>query len=109
MTADQVVEKLYTASEVLAVTGISYRRLDFYCRSGYLADNASGSGSRRLFTSGEVDIVHAVSGLVAAGIAVPAAFAIARRLVTDGRYSVRVADIYEIDIHVITPTTEETQ
>jgi DNA-binding transcriptional MerR regulator len=100
-TEPAVVERLYTSPEVLAVTGTTYRQLDYWCRAGYLDnDTASGPGTRRLFTSDEVDTVHAVRGLLAAGFDVSAAFAIARTLVADGRWALRVADIYEISITV---------
>lgn len=115
MTAPSaVVERLYTASEVLAVTGVSYPMLDHWCRAGYLDnDTAHGHGSRRAFTSAELDTMYVVAGLISAGLTVAAAFPIARRIVADDHYTATVADIFQLRIEVrpdLVPTeTQEGQ
>lgn len=113
VTAAAVVERTYTASEVLAVTGVSYRMLDHYCRAGYLDSGNPGSGTRRLFTAREVDTVYVVAGLLKVGFTVAAAFAIAERLVADDEFTVHVAEIFQLRIEVrpdLVPTeTQEGQ
>lgn len=46
----------YTAPEVLRLTGLTYRQLDYWIRSGYIAPSQRdvGSGGRRRFTRDEV-------------------------------------------------------
>ena len=102
-TEAPTVAKLYTAAETLAVTGISYRRLDHWCRAGYLDDTATGSGSRRMFTEREVDLIYAVRGLTRAGFNVQPAFDIARRLIDDDRFVIGVGGIWELAITVKKP------
>ena len=101
MTAQaELVERTYTASEVLAVTGVSYRMLDHYCRAGYLDHGQPGSGIRRLFTSAEVDTVYVVAGLIRVGFTVAAAFPIARQIVADDHYETHVCDAFRLRIEV---------
>jgi hypothetical protein len=47
----------YTSQEVCALSGITYRMLDYWCRTGRIAvkDDASGSGTRRRWTQAELD------------------------------------------------------
>jgi len=46
-----------TSTQVCELTGLSYRRLDYWVRSGYVTPlvQAAGSGSSRLFAPGVVD------------------------------------------------------
>lgn len=47
----------YTAAEVVARTGCTYRQLDYWCRRGYVPGHtkAAGSGNRRRFTNADVE------------------------------------------------------
>lgn len=51
----------YRATEVERLTGLTYRRTDYWCRRGVLGDltpEARGSGTQRTFTA---DAVHALT------------------------------------------------
>lgn len=63
----------FTAMEVLALAGITYRQLDYWTRSGYLAGCATGSvatpgnGYPRAYTPDETVRVAQIACLVRAG------------------------------------------
>lgn len=96
-------ERSYTTSEMLALTDVTYRQLDFWCRTERLPETARGSGSQRHFTAADVDTVHAVLALLSAGVTVDAAFPIARALVQHGRWGVVVGRTYLIQVTVDAP------
>ena len=49
----------YRSSEVVRLTGCTYRQLDYWCRRGIIPGHgeADGSGSRRTFTAAHVDLI----------------------------------------------------
>lgn len=54
-------EETYTTTQVVEMTGASYRQIDFWCRRGLIpgmAHEANGSGSRRAFTETNVERVR---------------------------------------------------
>ena len=55
-----------TTHEVAMRSGLSYRQLDYWLRSGFItiADDADGSGSRRRFTDDEVADVMKVAQMM---------------------------------------------
>ncbi len=92
----------YHAVQVIALTGVKYRFLDYACRAGLLdSDRAPGSGYVRLFTAREIEIVHAAHALTQAGFIASAAFCVARDLTaTSGEHRVIVGSIYELSITI---------
>lgn len=65
--------------------GISYRRLDYWIRVGYLhAEGQQGSGYRRVMDEKEILIARYMVRLLEAGLAVDGASIVARRMVYDG-------------------------
>jgi hypothetical protein len=67
-------------ADVLAVSGVTYRQLDYWARAGYLrpVNERSGSGVHRDWPDLEVAITVLMSRLIEAGMTVPAASVIAR-------------------------------
>lgn len=96
--------RTYTASEVTALTGCSYRQLDYICRG--LLDPPdvgtwrTGSGNGRRFTQDDLDLIHATVSLTAAGYGVRAAYDLAKQLTTTGHVTERAGQIYVIRITV---------
>lgn len=68
-----------THAEIVAV-GLSYRRLDYWSRRGWLkpANPDCGSGSSRVWPAGEVVVAQVMHLLVSAGVAPGAAARAAR-------------------------------
>lgn len=58
---------------------LTYRQLDYWCRQGLIHDTASGSGSVRVFSPEEQRVIGVMARLVAVGISVRLAAAVARR------------------------------
>lgn len=59
----------YSSADVCALTGATYRQLDYWCRVGLVAPSvtaAAGYGSRRRWSSSDVDAVRRVAA--AAGL-----------------------------------------
>lgn len=90
----------FSAPEVCTATGVTYRVLDYWARSGLLDDNAAGSGSHRTFTAYQVDVVRHVRGLLAAGFVLRAAFPIARELAQTGLWISDVTDPLRITVNI---------
>jgi DNA-binding transcriptional MerR regulator len=68
-----------TSAEVCEETGITYRRLDFWVRQGYLRPaGQTGTGHRRKWPESEVRVARHMSRLIDAGWTVAAAARIAR-------------------------------
>jgi DNA-binding transcriptional MerR regulator len=44
----------YSSKRAAALAGVTFRKLDYWSRTGVLPDTAAGSGSRRRFSSDEV-------------------------------------------------------
>lgn len=60
--------------------GVSYRRIDFWTRQGYLrpTNPGCGMGHSRDYPPAEVAVADRMGGLVSAGLTLPAAAAVAR-------------------------------
>lgn len=71
-----------SSRDVADAVGISYRRLDYWCRLGAVRPviDANGSGSQRRFSPDEVRIVRAVDALMRLGCTVDEAAAAAVEL-----------------------------
>jgi hypothetical protein len=72
-----------TASELTAISGATYRQVDFWCRAGYLKPStpARGIGSVRRFPPSEAQIAAYALELITAGFHAPYALRYARTLV----------------------------
>lgn len=97
-------ERTYTSAQVVALTGASWRQIDHLTRA-YLRKQ-TGSGNARRYTADELDVVHAVVGLLAVGFTLAAAWAIAHELHERGEYSTGFGSIYELRV-TVRDTTEE--
>jgi DNA-binding transcriptional MerR regulator len=66
--------------DVLRVTGVTYRQLDYWARMHYVqaTNEGEGSGAHRVWPDREVRIVALMARLTEAGLTVPAAHLIAR-------------------------------
>lgn len=92
-------EPRYTTRAVCELTGVNYRRVDFWCRSGYvgtrLRDQHVGYGRRRLFTPNELYTLRHLATLVDIGLEPRTAWELLlnkmERLV-DGSFRVKVND-----------------
>ena len=61
----------FTSKEVVRITGVSYRRLDYWIRKGIINSSgrkALGKGSNRLFTFKDLIEVRVVAALTAYGL-----------------------------------------
>lgn len=61
LTVQGVATRRLTRAEAMRHSGLTYRRLDYWCRVGVLGEmtpSARGSGSQRIYT---VDAVHALA------------------------------------------------
>lgn len=80
----------WSSSAVCAETGATYRQVDYWARTGWLPDNAGGSGSSRTFSRRDLETVRAVVALTRLGVDVGSAFHMAHSIVSHGRYSARI-------------------
>jgi DNA-binding transcriptional MerR regulator len=92
MTATVETEELYSAMEVVQLTGVTYRQLDHWAKSGRLHATvpAFGTGTRRQFSDHDIARVRYVIALIETGFTVDAALQIAQHL-DDGRAFCKVA------------------
>jgi DNA-binding transcriptional MerR regulator len=53
-------ERTYATSQVVALLGVSYRRIDYWARMGYIPGqhDVTGSGHRRYWTEDQIDRVR---------------------------------------------------
>jgi hypothetical protein len=74
-------------STIARAVGVSYRRLDYWARCGYLRADGEGSGSgvRRRFSDDELRVAQLMARLVDAGLTVPTAANVARCAIADER------------------------
>lgn len=69
------IRKYFTSGEVTRLTGVSYRRLDLWCRRRIILPSkrrARGRGHRRLFTFCDVVEVQTIKTLIDRGMRLPA-------------------------------------
>lgn len=84
---DQDVPDGYvTGADLVDLAGITYRQLDYWCRTGYLhpVDATPGSGHLRLFPTVELALAGLVRRLLADGMQPRQAFDLARELLEHG-------------------------
>lgn len=69
MTTTATIET-YTATEAAARAGVTYRQLDYWARAGHLTPSveADGSGTKRRYTTAEVDQAQILGRLHALGV-----------------------------------------
>jgi DNA-binding transcriptional MerR regulator len=74
-------------STTATALGVSYRRLDYWARHGYLRPdgNGGGSGYRRRWPDDELAIAALMARLVGAGLGLDVAAKIARAAVESGK------------------------
>lgn len=72
----------YTSEQILDLTGITYRQLDYWCRCGWLGDSLRwrGSGNFRTFTEAQAALIHVTARLIYAGFTASAAVRIAKEI-----------------------------
>lgn len=70
----------YATSIDITMLGLTYRKLDWYCRKGWIRpdDPHPGSGTRRLFPPDEYEAAVWIARLVGAGVSPDAAASAAR-------------------------------
>lgn len=71
MTQEQRTIDAYRAPQVCSLVGISYRQLDYWARTGLITPSvqqASGSGSQRLYSFSDVVQLKVVKRLLDAGM-----------------------------------------
>ena len=71
MTDDRQMIDSYRAPQVCSLVGISYRQLDYWARTGLITPSiqeASGSGSQRLYSFSDVVQLKVVKRLLDAGM-----------------------------------------
>jgi DNA-binding transcriptional MerR regulator len=77
MTATTLLStRAYTAAQVRALTGISYRQLDYWTRTGRITASrhtADGAGDRRLYGTDDVVRIAVLARLLGAGLSLAAA------------------------------------
>jgi predicted site-specific integrase-resolvase len=69
LTTTDTIVPTYSAAEVCAKVGVSYRQLDYWLRAGLVpGDNAHGSGSARRFTEEDVAYITTFTHMIRAGL-----------------------------------------
>jgi hypothetical protein len=95
---DVVDDSVGVAAVLAAVPGLSYRRLDFWTRRGWLVpvvrDEDAGSGFPRRYTLAEVAVASRMWALVEVGFETSVAAGAAR----DGRATVPLSDRVSVQI-----------
>ena len=78
------------AVELARSTGISYRRIDYWTRQGWLTPTRPGHGSgyARAYDATDVDLLIAVSALTGAGVMPESAFRLARKVIAEGHVTI---------------------
>lgn len=89
----------FRGPEAVALSGISYRQLDYWCRTGLVEPSvrpAAGSGTQRLYSRDDVIALRLVRTLLGAGLSLQVIRSSLRRLLAEGD----VASIDTCDPHV---------
>lgn len=108
MTAIRTDEVTYSSVELVELGGISYRQLDYWCRTKRLPDNAHGTGSLRTFTGADVQFVRYVKALLDYDLSLDRAMTSARVLAAGSRV-VHVAGDVLITMHAIAPEPNDNE
>lgn len=92
-------DSLYSTTDVVALTGATFRQLDYWDRVQLLrpAINANGSGSHRRFAAREVRVAFLVARLVE-HFGLREAFTIAELLVDNGDYRADIAGVLTLTL-----------
>lgn len=79
-------EGTVNGAQLAALTGITYRKVDFWTRCGYLqpADGSPGSGYQRVYPPSEITVALLIQQLIDGGLLAGAAAPRARELATTG-------------------------
>ena len=96
----------YRAPAVIALTGLTYRQLDYWVRVGYLHphNNALGSGTARIWPPPEVAVAATMARLVHAGLDVGIAADAARQLhQRRNRVTAGIAPGVTVTVRPVTP------
>lgn len=97
------LEPPYSSMEMVALTGASYRQIDFWCRTKRLPDTAQGTGmAPRTFTATDLMVTSLVVRLVEF-FSVDRSFFIAHQLLEQGEYTVPVGNGYELTVRPVAP------
>jgi len=93
----------YTSAEIVELAGVTYRRLDWACRRGYLtpAIPAHGSGTGRKFDKFDLALVKVAAWLQTQDIPVERAFHLAVTLLAGRTHRVVLGDEFELIIRPI--------
>jgi DNA-binding transcriptional MerR regulator len=88
------------ADEIMATAGVTYRQLDHWTTRGYLrADEPSpGSGNHRTWSPAEIGVAVEIQRLTGAGLSLPTAAAVARRIVTNDETSIELGPGVFVDV-----------
>jgi DNA-binding transcriptional MerR regulator len=78
---------------MLTEVGLTYRKLDYWSRRGYLVSERAkpGSGHPRTWSSDEIAVARAICRLTGVGFTLSAAAKIAREHYTSGHLHIRLA------------------
>ena len=96
---------LYTSDDIIRLSGVSYRQLDYWVRVGVLrtAYPVVGSGSRRQFHGVELEVVRVVAALRELGLADRANGATGSDIVREiaegvraGRSEIRIGSVWVV-------------
>jgi DNA-binding transcriptional MerR regulator len=81
-TTQLPAERVFSSIEVCQLTGVSYRQLDYWDRTGRVTAShpARGSGTQRLYNEADVQAVMAVGTLREIGFPLHRAFAAAQAI-----------------------------
>ena len=84
-------EPEFSATEVVRLTGVTYRQLDYWDRTELVCPvlPATGSGSARRYSAADVVKVKAIGALLAAGLSLPCV----RRALTSATSLLDLADL----------------
>jgi len=68
---DNVIKKIYSASDVCKIIGLTYKQIDYYDRTNFIKpsiNGAEGYGSRRMYSFSDLMKLKVIKRLMEAGI-----------------------------------------
>ena len=100
------IEKTYRAGEMVTHSGLSYRQIEYWTRTGrlYAEHVGDGQGTPRLFDQTELNVAVTAADLIRAGFSTDQAIETARRLHTSQPAVTYTVGTVEVDI-TLTPAT----